>query len=48
MLDREERVAGQAEHAGDVARRDLERCGAQDDRALAELFEGDAVVQTAR
>ena len=48
MLDREERVVGQAEHAGDVAGRDLERHGAQHHRALAELFEADAVVQTAR
>src|SRR5579883_825210 len=48
MLDRQERVVGQAEHPRDVARRDLEGCGAEDHRALAELFEGDAVVQTAR
>ena len=48
MLDREEGIVGQAEDTGDVAGRDLERRGAEHHRALAELFEGDAVVQTAR
>mgnify|MGYP007122439347 FL=1 len=48
MLDCEERVVGQAQDAGDVPRRHLERLGAQHHRPLAELFEADAIVQTAR
>jgi hypothetical protein len=48
MLNAQEGIGGQAEDAGDVARRHLERCGAQHHRPLAELFEADAVVQTAR
>jgi len=48
MLDLHERIVGQAEHARDVLRRHLKGCGADHKRALAELFEGDSVVQTAR
>lgn len=48
MLDREEGIVGQAKDAGDVAGRDLEGRGAEHHRALAELFEADAIVQTAR
>ena len=48
MLDREEGVVGQAQDTGDVARRHLERLGAKHYRPLAELFEADAIVQTAR
>ena len=48
MLNAQEGIAGQAEDAGDVPRRHLERYGAEHYRPLAELFEADAVVQTAR
>jgi hypothetical protein len=48
MLNAQEGIGGQAEDAGDVPRRHLERCGAQHYRPLAQLFEADAVVQTAR
>ena len=48
MLNREEGVVGQAQDTGDVARRHLERLGAKHYRPLAELFEADAIVQTAR
>ena len=48
MLDHHEGVVGQAHHAGDVPRRDLEGFGAKDDGAFAELLEADAVMQTAR
>ncbi|MCF8534423.1 MAG: hypothetical protein K9G48_15555 [Reyranella sp.] len=48
MLDREEGVVGQAQDTGDVSGRYLERLGAQHHRPLAELFEADAIVQTAR
>ena len=48
VLDHHEGVVGQAHHAGDVPRRDLEGFGAKDDGAFAELLEADAVMQTAR
>jgi hypothetical protein len=48
VLDHEERIAGQAEHARNVAGGDLEGLGGKHQRALAELLECDAVVQTAR
>src|SRR5579883_2081336 len=48
VLDLEERVVGQAQHARDVTGGDDERLGAQHHRPLAQLFEGDSVVQTAR
>ena len=48
MLDHDERIVGQAHHTCDVARRDLKRVSAQDDCALAKLFEADAIMQTAR
>jgi len=48
VLEYQKGIAGETEHARDVACRHLERLGAQHHRSLAELFEGNAVVQTAR
>ena len=48
VFDHNEGVVGQAQHAGDVFYRHLERFGADHHRALAQLFEADAVMQTAR
>src|SRR4029450_9590108 len=48
VLDLGEGVVGNAQHAGDVLGRHLERCRADHHRPFAELLEGDAVVQTAR
>ena len=48
VLDLGEGVVGKTQHAGDVPGRHLEGRGADHDGALAVLFEGNAVVQTAR
>jgi hypothetical protein len=48
VLDPQEGITRKTEHAGNIARRHLERFGAQHHRSLAELFETNAVVQTAR
>jgi len=48
VLDPQEGITWQAQHAGNIARRYLKGLGAQHHRSLAELFEANAVVQTAR
>ena len=48
VLDRQEGISRQAQHARNIARRHLEGLGAQHHRSLAELLEANAVVQTAR
>ena len=48
MLEQSEGVVGHAHHPRDIFGGDLKGFGAQDDRSLAALFEGDAVMQTAR
>jgi hypothetical protein len=48
VLDPQEGITWQTEYAGNIARRHLEGLGAQYHRSLAELFETNAVVQTAR
>ena len=48
VLDHDEGIGRQAQHAGDVFYRHLERFGADHHRALAQLFKADAVMQTAR
>jgi hypothetical protein len=46
--DHQEGITRQTQHACNIARRHLEGLGAQHHRSLAELFETNAVVQTAR
>jgi len=48
VRDHQEGIARQTQHARDIPRRHLEGLGAQHQRSLAELFEANAVVQTAR
>jgi Tripartite tricarboxylate transporter family receptor len=48
MLDHQEGITRQTQHACNIARRHLEGLGAQHHRSLAELFETNTVVQTAR
>jgi hypothetical protein len=48
VLDPQEGITRQTKHARNIARRHLERLGAQHHRSLAELFETNSVVQTAR
>ena len=48
MVHHRERVVRQAERPGDVLARRLERVGADHECGFAELFEGDAVMHTAR
>jgi len=48
VLEFQERIVRQAQHSGDVPRGDDKRLGAQHHRALAQLFEGYSIVQTAR
>ena len=48
VLDPQEGITWQAQHAGNIARRYLKGLGAQHHRSLAELLEANAVVQTAR
>ena len=48
MIDHHERVIRQAHHARDISRSDFEGVGAQHHGAFAALFEGNAVMQTAR
>ena len=48
MLEQSEGVVGHAHHPRDIFGGDLKGFGAQDDRSFAALFEGDAVMQTAR
>jgi hypothetical protein len=48
VRDHQEGITRQTQHARDILRRHLEGLGAQHQRALAELFEAYAVVQTAR
>ena len=48
VLDPGERVVGNAQDPGDVLGRHLKGCRADHHRPLAELLEGNAVVQTAR
>ena len=48
VLDHQEGITRQTQHARDVPRRHLEGLGTQHHRSLAKLFETNAVVQTAR
>ena len=48
VLDLGEGVVGNAQHAGNVPGRHLKRRRTDHHRSLAELLEGNAVVQTAR
>ena len=48
VLDHDERIVRQAQHARDVVRSHLERFSAKHNSALAKLFEADAIMQTAR
>ena len=48
VFDHNEGVVGQAQHAGDVFNRYLERLGANHRSPFAQLFKADAVMQTAR
>ena len=48
MLDHHKRIVRQTKHARDILCRHLKRLRAQNHSALAELFEADAIMQTAR
>ena len=48
MLEQSKGVVGHAHHPRDIFGGDLKWFGAQYDRPFAALFEGDAVMQTAR
>ena len=48
MIKQREGVVRQAHHPGNIFSGNLKGDRAQDDRSLAALFEGDAVMQTAR
>ena len=48
MLEQSEGVVGHAHHPRDIFGGDLKGFGTQDDRSFAALFEGDAIMQTAR
>ena len=48
MLDHQKRIVRQAKHSGNIARRHLKRVCTENDCGLAELFEANAVMQTAR
>ena len=48
MFNHDKRIVRQPQHARDVLGRNLERLGTKDNGAFAELFEADAIMQTAR